>query len=381
MIVTIVGAGNSGCANAFVAAEAGHEVRILKTTRGISQDAHFGSMSANGGIWGIDNTVSAKYSDFAHEGKRSFQELAMVTRDARAAIDGADVIMVFIQTQYHEDLAKRIAPFFQGNQTVILVPGYLGSIYYHRYCEEKPLFAEGESTANDSRIVEPGCVKVIFKNVRNALAFLPATRKDEGLEIARQIFPTYTDTRENIIATALHNPNLIVHTVGMYALKPMMDYCAKYHPDEVPGMYRDALGTDFAWAVVNLLDQEKMDVLEAYGCERVPYLEACRFRNEEDLTKDPRQVFEDYKVITPPGPSTFDFRYITEDVPYGLVLLSSLGDALGVPTPTCDHMIQVVNAIVGRDFYAEGLTREKLGIDHLSRDELLRFISEGVLAS
>ena len=377
MIITIVGAGNSGCANAFVAAEAGHEVRILKTTKGIGHDEHFETMRENGGLWGIDNTLSGKYSDFTHEGQRSFQKLAMVTRDIEAALDGADVVMIFIQTQYHEDLAKRIAQYFKSNQTVILVPGYLGSLYYRRYCEEVPLFGEGESTANDARISEPGCVKIIFKNVRNALGFLPASRKEEGLEIARRIFPTYTDTRENIMATALHNPNLIVHTVGMYALKPMMDYCAKYHPDEVPGMYRDALGTDFAWAVVDLLDGEKMDVLEAYGCERIPYLDACKFRNEEDLSKDSRQVFEDYKVITPPGPKSFEFRYITEDVPYGLVLLSSLGDAVDVPTPTCDHMIQVVNYIMGRDYYAEGLTLERLGLDSMSQAEILDLFENG----
>jgi len=37
-------------------------------------------------------------------------------------------------------------------------------------------------------------------------------------------------------------------------------------------------------------------------------------------------------------------------------------------------MIQVVNAILDRDFYAEGLTLEKLGIDDLSKEELLDFI-------
>ena len=58
MIITIVGAGNSGCANAFVAAEAGHEVRILKTTKGIGHDEHFDTMRENGGLWGIDNTLS-----------------------------------------------------------------------------------------------------------------------------------------------------------------------------------------------------------------------------------------------------------------------------------------------------------------------------------
>lgn len=379
MIITIVGAGNSGCANAFIAAENGHEVRILKTTRGTAHDEHFETMQKNGGLWGIDNTKSDKYTDFADEGEKTFQKIAMITRDPQEAIEGADVIMIFIQTQYHEALAKKIAPFFKRVQLVILVPGYLGSIYYHRHSIEKPLFAEGESTANDARIYEPGCVKILFKNVRNSLSYLPADKTNFGQEIAAQIFRTYRDTRENIIATALHNPNLIVHTVGMYALKPMMDYCAKYHPDEVPSMYRDALGTDFAWAVVDLLDKEKMDVLEAYGCERIPYLDACKFRNEEDLSKDSRQVFENYKVITPPGPKSFDFRYITEDVPYGLVLLSSLGTAMNVATPTCDHMIEVVNRVLNRDFYAEGLTLKKLGVDNLSKDELLDFINHCTL--
>ncbi len=379
MIITIVGAGNSGCANAFVAAEAGDEVRILKTTKGIGHDEHFETMRENGGLWGTDNTLSGKYSDFTHDGQRSFQKLAMVTRDIEAALDGADVVMNSIQTQYHEDLAKRIAQTLQVEPDGDLgawLPGVsLTTAATARRCRSS---GRGQSTANDARISEPGCVKIIFKNVgRNALGFLPASRKEEGLKIARRIFPTYTDTRENIMATALHNPNLIVHTVGMHALKPMMDYCAKYHQDEVPGMYRDALGTDFAWAVVDLLDGEKMDVLEAYGCERIPYLDACKFRNEEDLSKDSRQVFEDYKVITPPGPKSFEFRYITEDVPYGLVLLSSLGDAVDVPTPTCDHMIQVVNYIMGRDYDAEGLTLERLGLDSMSQAEILDLIENG----
>ncbi len=374
MIITIVGAGNSGCANAFIAAENGHDVRILKTTKGTTHDKHFETMQKNGGLWAIDNTTRAKYTDFSHEGEKVFQKMAMITREREKAIQGANVIMIFIQTQYHEDLAKNIARYFTHDQLVILVPGYLGSIYYHRHSRETPLFAEGESTAHDARISEPGCVKILFKNVRNSLAYFPADRTEEGQKIASQIFTTYNHTRENIMATALHNPNLIVHTVGMYALKPMMDYCAKYHPDEVPNMYRDALGTEFAWAVVDLLDHEKMAVLEAYGCERIPYLDACKHRNEQDLDKDSRQVFEAYKVITPPGPSRFDFRYITEDVPYGLVLLRSLGNAMNVPTPTCDHMIGVVNRILNTDYNAEGLTLKKLGVDDLSKEQLLDFI-------
>ena len=377
MIVTIVGAGNAGSGNAFVAAENGHEVRILKTSRGVSRDEHFDAMRDNGGLWGLDNSRNAKYSDFDHEGERTFQPLALVTRDVEEAIVGADVIMIFVLVEFQEELARRLAPYLEENQLLILAPGYMGSVYFHRYCERRPLLAEGESNAHDAFVHEPGCVKIIFRNVRNCLSYLPAADTERGQAIASELFTTYRHTRENIVATALHNPNLTVHTIGMYAMKPMMDYCAKYHPDEVPGMYRDALSTDFAWAVLELLDRERMDVLEAYGCERIPYLEACRFRNEEDLSKDVHAVFEAYKVVTPGGPDTFEHRYITEDVPYGLVLLSSLGKAVDVPTPTCDHVIQVVGAVMGRDYYAEGRTLDALGIGDLSRAQLIDFLDRG----
>jgi len=52
---------------------------------------------------------------------------------------------------------------------------------------------------------------------------------------------------------------------------------------------------------------------------------------------------------------------------------------MNVATPTCDHMIEVVNRILNRDFYAEGLTLQKLGVDHLSKDELLDFINHCTL--
>jgi opine dehydrogenase len=258
VIVTIVGAGNAGSANAFVAAENGHEVRVLKTTRGTGHDEHFDAMQANGGLWGIDNTTSAKYSEFAHEGEKSFQKLAMITRDPEEALEGADVIMIFILVPFQEDLARLLAPYLRKNQLVIVVPGYMGSVYFQRHCMERPLLAEGESNPNDAFIHEPGCVKVIFKNVRNCLAYLPADAIERGHEIASRIFETYRDTRENIVASALHNPNLTIHTVGMYAMKPMMDYCAKYHPDEVPCMYKDALGTDLAWALAHMLDRSSI---------------------------------------------------------------------------------------------------------------------------
>ena len=55
-------------------------------------------------------------------------------------------------------------------------------------------------------------------------------------------------------------------------------------------------------------------------------------------------------------------RYITEDVPTGLVPLSSLGKRLNIPTPTINSIIGLANALFNFDFYKNGRTMEKVGI-------------------
>lgn len=378
MRITVIGAGNAGSACAFMAAEAGHKVRLLKTSNRITHDEHFEAMLENKGIYCIDNTKTGHFTDSAADAEKTFQSLDMITRDPKEAIEGADVVMIFIQTTYHLALAEKIAKYFQDEQLVILIPGYAGSIYYSKFCDNNPIFAEGESTPNDARVVEPGTVKVLFKNARNSLAFFPASRTARGMAIAANLFPAYNidkkSVRKHIFESALHNPNIIVHTIGLYVMYPMLEYCAKHHPDEVPYMYRDALSTDMAWLMIEKLDAEKMAVLSALGCEPTPYLEACLFRNEEDLTQDAREVFESYKISSPPGPYSFDNRYVTEDVPMGLVLLSSLGKKLGINMPECNRLIEMCGGILKRDFFKEGRTLISLGLGELTKEELLHYI-------
>lgn len=381
MNITIIGAGNAGSACAFMAAEAGHKVRLLKTSNRITHDAHFEAMESNMGIYCIDNTKKGRFTDSGDDVEKTFQPLEMITRDPKEAIEGVDVVMIFIQTTYHAALAEKIAKYFQDDQLVILIPGYAASLFYHKHCENNPIFAEAESTPNDARVVEPGTVKVLFKNARNALSFFPSTKKREGMGIASRLFPAYnigmSKIRKHIFDSALHNPNIIVHTVGMYVMHPMLEYCAKHHPDEIPYMYRDAISTKMAWLMIEKLDAEKMAVLNALGCKPIPYLEACLFRNEEDLKQDPREVFESYKISSPPGPDIFDNRYVTEDVPMGLVLLASLGEKFGISMPECNRMIEMCGGILGRDFHKEGTTLDTLGLGELTREELLRFVEIG----
>ncbi|MBM6878970.1 NAD/NADP octopine/nopaline dehydrogenase, partial [Anaerotignum lactatifermentans] len=43
-----------------------------------------------------------------------------------------------------------------------------------------------------------------------------------------------------------------------------------------------------------------------------------------------------------------------------------------------DAMINMANAMLDRDFYADGLTLDDLGIGHMTKEELLDYLNNGV---
>jgi len=66
-----------------------------------------------------------------------------------------------------------------------------------------------------------------------------------------------------------------------------------------------------------------------------------------------------------------DHRYLNEDVGYGLVFMSTLGQQVGVATPGIDAIISVASIVMARDYRAEALrTPESLGIADHSAEEL-----------
>jgi opine dehydrogenase len=68
---------------------------------------------------------------------------------------------------------------------------------------------------------------------------------------------------------------------------------------------------------------------------------------------------------------------VTEDVPYGMVFLSTLGDFLGIPTPTHDAVIQLASIINRTDYWKTGRGMKQLGLFRFDKKGLKKFLSEG----
>jgi opine dehydrogenase len=76
-------------------------------------------------------------------------------------------------------------------------------------------------------------------------------------------------------------------------------------------------------------------------------------------------------------PKSLDHKFITEDVPTGLIPMSALGAAAGVRTPAIDALVEMVRRMTGNDFAAEGRTIERLGLSGMDRPRIRRVMDEG----
>jgi len=362
MKITIIGSGNAGCAQAFKFAEKGHQISLVKTSHTLHEE-NFDEIKKAGGIWGIDQTEN---------NKKSFQQLYLITRDVEEGLSDAELIVVLTQSLQHQDIAKLISPHISDTTKMLLViPGNLGSLFFRKELKGKDIIlAEGESTPFDARIIAPGVVNILYKNARNALAFLPNARKEIGLNIASTLVDTYKYYRNNIVESALHNPNLVVHTIGVIMSANRIEMMNGEF-----WMYRESFSPSI-WNLIEALDSEKNKIISLFKGEEMSYLDACKFRNELDLSKDSLEVFNGYAATGgPKGPASLNTRYLYEDVSVGLCLLSLLGKEYGVPTPTADALITIASNLVKYDFQKHARTFVDFGIDNMGKDELIEFVN------
>lgn len=348
MKIAILGAGNAGSAVAADLSTRGHDVTLIKTTDSMHNENFKYLLENNGEIKLIENDEIIT------------TRISKVTKDL-SELSKAEIVIVYIQTTFHEDLIKRMVDYIQDEQTIIFNPGYFSTAYMLKYCTNDDItIVEAQSSFIDCRISEPGVVKVGFRNVRNPLGVYPVKNKSKAKEKLNQLgFPF--EYLSSVVEAALHNPNLIVHTVGAVMSIPRIE---KTKGDYV--MYHEVF-TPSVWSILEKLDSEKMDVLEKLGFERLSYVEACKYRNSLDDNRDAKEVFFWYAAMPTraKGPVSVDSRYITEDVPQGLVMLEAIAKQLNVETPICTALIEMASAALERDMREEGRTPERLGEENI----------------
>ncbi|MCP5052563.1 MAG: dehydrogenase, partial [bacterium] len=141
-------------------------------------------------------------------------------------------------------------------------------------------------------------------------------------------------------------------------------------------MYEEGM-TPSVVRVIDLLDRERLMIGEALGIQLPTGVDMM-----VESGYGPRgtlwESLNGSAGLTPvKGPDSLKNRYVTEDIPFGLVAWASLGDALRVDTPIMDSLVEIGSAIMGENCWKEGRNLEKMGLAGLNLKQIKAFLENG----
>jgi len=127
------------------------------------------------------------------------------------------------------------------------------------------------------------------------------------------------------------------------------------------------------------VDKERMAIIRAYGLTEMSTAERLVVLGYTHSGKDLYDQYQHSEVFAPmKAPADLHNRFITEDIAYGLVTWADLGTWL-VSRPShgcrCSHRLLDPR----RELLQYGRTLKNLGLGHLTKNHLLKYVTSGRL--
>jgi opine dehydrogenase len=309
------------------------------------------------------------------EGAEKTAKMALATTDFAEAIKGVDYVMLPIPATGQERFFRAIMPHLEDGQTVVSWPGNYGSLYFARLLKEEGVkkditIAEAHTLPWGCRLEAWGRIKVFVDAWKLLLAALPAKETARVVKELKDYYPV--EAASSVLETSLNNLNPIVHPVGTILNAGAVDSRqGEFH------LYRDGTTRSVANAMKAIFEEVSL-VGEAVGVKMLTYPEEVFYLKSTIMSyyfKAPVDMESTVAHIS--GPASMTSRYITEDIPYGLVPVAGLACSYGVDIPIIDATICLASVINGADYYEAGRSLGELGIAGLKRAELNQILKTG----
>lgn len=333
--ICICGGGSLGHAVATTAANRGCRVNLL---------------TGRPGQW--SNRIMA----FDSKGNRIESALNRISDRAEDVVPGSDLIILCVPGYLIEPTLKKIAPHLSAGQMVGSVVCSNGFFWIAKAVlkDKTPLFGF-QRVPFICRVREYG-KSVDIKGYKSQLK-IAGTNNDKLDELAAfftELFNTPTITLKHYLEATLSNSNPILHPARIYAM-------LSSQTDEV--FEKEFLFYE-EWdnkssEVLIACDNEFQSILEKLPIDKneiPPLLTYYESADAESLTRKIRSIaaFKGIKMAMIATGKGFivDYanRYFTEDIPYGLLIIKSLGIATDTPTPMIDEVLHWMQQRIGKEY-------------------------------
>ncbi len=265
-------------------------------------------------------------------------------------LDGAgdcDVILVCTVAGGHRPLAAALKGSLSPGQLVLVTNGCWGAVEFDQElgveADEKGCVL-AETGGQLILCTSPSPWEVYVKTIKKSmvLSCVHPWQTAEVLEQLKDIFPQFV-SGHSVLDTSLNNSNPVIHA-------PLVLFNAT----------RLENGEDYLLFGTGVTPKVA-EFMEHIDNERVAVVRACGVppRTELDMLNafwpQPQPTLFDVLHNTPAyqvtkGPKTLDHRYLSEDLPYGLVPYLMLGRRLGVDTPYIRALTHMLGLYMGIDF-------------------------------
>lgn len=372
-IVAVLGGGNGGHAVAANLSLAGFKVNLFELPQ-------FGETFEK-----VLRTREIRIEGVSIDGTA---KLNLATHDIEQAIKEAEVVFIVTPAFGHRAMAEACAPFVQEGQIIVLMPGSGGSLEFAKIFKQKRvkkdvILAETCSLPYGARLKAPGHVMVFIHALILPTGIFPSKKTEEVIPKLKQFYSVINPAKD-VLEAAINNPNPIVHPVATLLSATRIE-----HSKGEFYLYTEGMTPTVARAFESL-NEERLSICKALGYQLYHWdnldfknynlgetEEECRYRilnTSMDAVFGKDGIYAGMKMK---GPEHLKDRYITEDVPYGMVLLSTLGDLLGIPTPTHDAVIQLASVINRTNYWKIGRGVKELGLAKFDKKGLKRYLFEG----
>ena len=321
----------------------------------------------------VFETSEIEISGVAGHGKAT---LNLVTTDIEAAISNVEVIFIPLPGFTISAYGRLLAPHLTEDQIIVIMPGTLAALEFRETLRDsgnlKPIvITETGGLPFATRLIAPGKVKTFHIRSVCALAAIPGNKGRMVFEKIKNLYPFAL--KETVIETGLGHLTPLLHPAGCLLNAGRIE---RSHGEFY--MYEEGM-TPSVVRVIESLDRERMRIGQRLGIDLPSGVDMM-----VESGYGPRgtlwESLNGSAGLTPvKGPDSLENRYVTEDIPFGLVAWASLGDAVGVDTPVMDALIALGSVIMAKDCWKQGRNLSRMGLEQMDLKQIKKFLNKGVI--
>jgi hypothetical protein len=299
----------------------------------------------------------------------------MVTSLAEEVIPEADIVLFALPAFAHGPMIGLVAPFLKKGAWLGAMPSRSGFEFYAQstHVRDKEIVLFGLQTLPWAcRIIEYGKrVTVLGEKNSVTVGACPAGKAPEVALTLQELIGIRLKPAGSMLSISLGNVGQIIHPGIMYGLFKEEEETT-YHEENVPLFYQ-GISKETA-GMLGHMSQEIVNVAKylskkcsSLQLQDVISLQDWILQSYEGKIADTSTLFscfvtnQAYAGLQAPTikvggkcRANLRSRYLTEDVPFGLVVTKGIAGMCGLPTPTIDQVLATTSRWMDAEYYIDG---------------------------